>query len=46
MLRHSECLRESEDARAEVLEDEEGQLMFLAMQGWSGDGLIRWRRVL
>ena len=45
MLGHGECLRESVDARAEVFEDEEGKLMFLAMSGRPCDGLIRWRRV-
>ena len=45
MFRDSECLRESEDARAEVFEDEEGKLMFLAMSGRPCDGLIRWRRL-
>ena len=31
MVRHGERRRESGDARAEVLEDEEGKLMLLAM---------------
>ncbi len=53
MVRHGERLRESGDARAEVLEDGEGKLMVLAMrdavtpcEGLPCDGLIRLRRVL
>src|SRR5712691_10427481 len=37
MVRHGEHLRESGDARAEVLEDGEGQLMLRTMR----DGLVR-----
>ena len=45
MVRHGERQRESEDARAEVLEDGEGKLIRLVMR-LPCDGLIRSRRVL